>query len=190
MENQEATRELLEFFKALADGTRLRIVGLLAQSPHSVEELSGLLGLSASTVSHHLSRLAAAGLVSAQPEGHYYFYRLQTDSLHEKAARLLSEEALPRYSAEVDGDAYDRKVLKTFIDEEGRIIAFPAQEKKFLVLLRHVSGAFECGKRYTEKEVNEILLGFNEDSALLRRSLVDFGLMKRRGGGGEYWREE
>ena len=51
------------FFKALADGTRLKIIGLLAQHAYSVEELAALLNLRPSTISHHLSRLAAAGLV-------------------------------------------------------------------------------------------------------------------------------
>jgi hypothetical protein len=47
---------------------------------------------------------------------------------------------------------------------------------------------FEPGARYPEKQVNEILSRFNEDTARLRRNLVDFKLMARQGGGGEYWR--
>ena len=70
-------------------------------------------------------------------------------------------------------DAYDRKVLETFTDAEGRIKQFPAQRKKFEVLVRHVLKAFEHGVRYTEKQVNEILSRYNEDTAYLRRSLVD-----------------
>jgi hypothetical protein len=61
---------------------------------------------------------------------------------------------------------------------------------KFLVLLRYVLKAFEPGKRYSEKQVNEMLAGFNEDTAWLRRSLVDYKFMARQGGGGEYWRLE
>ncbi|MCE7861844.1 MAG: DUF2087 domain-containing protein, partial [Chloroflexi bacterium CFX2] len=41
---------------------------------------------------------------------------------------------------------------------------------------------------YSEKRVNEILSGYHEDTATLRRELVGAGLMKREGGGGEYWR--
>ncbi|MBV5332192.1 DUF2087 domain-containing protein, partial [bacterium] len=91
-------------------------------------------------------------------------------------------------SGQVDLDAYRRKVLKAFTDIEGRITAFPAQEKKFLVLLRHVLQDFEFDKRYTEKQVNEILSNHNEDTALLRRSLVEYHFMARQGGGGEYGR--
>ena len=61
---------LLTFFKSLADANRLRIVGLLAHRPHTVEELAEVLALRPSTVSHHLSRLSAAELVSATVQGH------------------------------------------------------------------------------------------------------------------------
>ena len=57
-------------------------------------------------------------------------------------------------------DGFDKKVLAAFLDAEGRIKAFPAQEKKFLSILRHVVKSFEPGKRYSEKEVNEILSRF------------------------------
>jgi hypothetical protein len=49
---------------------------------------------------------------------------------------------------------------------------------------------FEPGIRYTEKQVNEILAHYNEDTAFLRRSLVEYKLMDRQGGGGEYWRTQ
>lgn len=189
MDEEETTSNpLLDFFKALADENRLKIVGLLAQEPRTVEQLASLLGLYASTTSHHLARLAKAGLVSARADGHYYVYSLETEKLRAMARELLNEEALPKLSQEVDVDAYDRKVLSNFTDEEGRITAFPAQEKKFLVLLRYTLKAFEPDVRYTEKQVNEILSRFNEDTALLRRSLVEYKMMAREGGGGSYWR--
>ncbi len=49
------SEELVAFFKVLSDANRLKIIGLLAHQPYSVEELAALLGLKASTVSHHLS---------------------------------------------------------------------------------------------------------------------------------------
>ncbi|OGO27225.1 MAG: ArsR family transcriptional regulator [Chloroflexi bacterium RBG_16_54_18] len=190
MDAPSTSEELLNFFKALADANRLKIVGLLAQQPTTVEGLAEALGLGASTVSHHLSKLARAGLVSARTDGHYYIYSLQTDALRAMAQRLLSAEELPRLSEDADLDAGDRKVLANFLDADGRIKAFPAQEKKFQAILRHVVKAFEPGQRYTEKQVNEILARYNKDTAYLRRGLVDYRLMARQGGGGEYWRIE
>ena len=182
--------ELLGFFKALADASRLKIVGLLAQRPYTVEQLAALLDLGASTVSHHLSRLAKAGLVAARAEGYYNVYSLQTDVLGEMARRLLSKESLPKLADDVDLESFDRKVLTAFTEPDGRLKAFPAQEKKYLVLLHHVVKAFAPGTRYSEKQVNQILSHFHEDTARLRRDLVDYHLMAREGGGGEYWRVE
>jgi hypothetical protein len=88
----------------------------------------------------------------------------------------------------MDVDAYDRKVLATFSDANGRIKAFPVQEKKFLVILRHILEEFEIGMKYPEKRMNQILARYSADTATLRRSLVEHGFMAREGGGGTYWR--
>jgi predicted transcriptional regulator len=190
MNPSDTNEELLDFFKALADANRLKIVGLLAQQPLTVERLAAQLGLATSTTSHHLQMLAHVGLVSARPIGHYYEYSLQTDVLQKLAKRLLSRETLPHLSEAIDVDAYDRKVLEAFTRPDGSIITFPSQEKKFLVLLRHVLKAFEPGKRYTEKQVNEILSRYHEDTASLRRGLIEYSFMDRVDGGSEYWRLE
>jgi predicted transcriptional regulator len=182
--------EILEIFKALADPSRLKIIGLLAQKPAAVEELAANLGLGASTVSHHLSRLSRVGLTTARVDGYNNVYSLHLDALQEVAKRILSREQLAAFAGDVDVDSFDRKVLATFVDGDGRIRGFPVQQKKVRVLLRHVAQAFEPGVRYGEKELNDILLRYNEDTARLRRSLVEFGMMRREGGGGAYWRTE
>jgi predicted transcriptional regulator len=188
MVSENTVEELLKFFKALSDANRLKIVGLLAQEPASVEKLAEMLRLHPSTVSHHLSRLSKAGLVSAKAEGYYSIYRLEHKTLESMARRLLEQETLPSVTAEVDIDAYDRKVLQAFMTPEGRMKDFPAQQKKLEVVLKQVVQAFEIGKRYSEKEVNQILSSFHEDTARLRRNLVEVKLMTREGGGGDYWR--
>lgn len=188
MNEAKNTDELVNFFKALSDGNRLKIVGLLAQRSYNVEQLAAILNLSASTTSHHLARLAQAGLVEARADGHYYLYSLKVDHLHAMAQRLLVVEDVSSLSQDVDLDAFERKVLKSFTDEEGRITAFPSQEKKLLVLLRYVLKAFEPNRRYSEKQVNEILARYHDDTAFLRRHLIIYKLMAREGGGGEYWR--
>lgn len=188
METQDQENELLAFFKALADENRLKIIGVLAQKPSSVENIAAQIGLSMSTTSHHLARLARAGLVSARAEGHYYIYSLHTDALKSMSQRLLHDEQIRQLSQPVSDDAYDQKVLSNFLDSEGRIKSFPAQDKKLLAILRHAVKAFEPGLQYPEKRVNEILSRFNEDTAFLRRSLIEYKLMEREGGGGAYWR--
>ncbi|MGA9398125.1 MAG: metalloregulator ArsR/SmtB family transcription factor [Anaerolineaceae bacterium] len=157
MYDQDILSELLIFFKALSDENRLKIVGLLAQRPYSVENLADALSLSASTTSHHFSRLSQAGLVKIKVDGHHYYYSLEFDALKQSAQRLLQDDNLPRLSEDLHGDKFEQKVLAAFIDAEGKIKSFPAQDKKFLVILNYVFKAFEPGVKYTEKQMNEIL---------------------------------
>jgi hypothetical protein len=49
---------------------------------------------------------------------------------------------------------------------------------------------FQPGVRYSEKKVNQILSRYSDDTAQLRRSLVEFGLMNREGGGRDYGLQE
>ncbi len=182
--------ELLAFFKALSNANRLKIVALLAKEPLSVEEMAEILGLNSSTISHHLSKLTQVGLVTARPESYYNVYSLELRVLSDMAERLLSDDMLPIVAEDVDIDAYDRKVLNTFLDTNGRLTAFPAQQKKEEAILRHIVKVFAPGQRYSEKEVNAMLSQFNEDTARLRRDLVGLGFMQREGGGGAYWRME
>ncbi len=184
------TEELLTFYKALADANRLKIVGLLAQRSYSVEELAALLDLRPSTVSHHLAKLAEAGLVTARTESYYNVYRLEEKALEERTRRLLSRQDFTSAVADMDLDSYDRKVIADYTRRDGSLKSIPAQRKKLEAVLRYVVKEFQPGKRYSERKVNEILGRFHEDTATLRRELVGYHMMEREGGGGAYWRVE
>jgi predicted transcriptional regulator len=185
-----SSEELVTFFKALADANRLKIVGLLAQKPYSVEELAALVNLKPSTISHHLSKLADVGLVHARTESYYNVYQLDKEALDERARSLFTNADLNASIADVDLSAYDQKVVAAYTRKDGSLKIIPAQKKKMEAVLRYVVEGFEKGKRYSEKRVNEILKGYHTDTATLRRELVGFKLMQREGGGGEYWRVE
>ncbi len=178
--------QLLTFFKALADANRLKIVGLLSQHPYSVEQLAALLDLRPPTVSHHLKLLSEAGLVSARAESYYNVYQLEAGVLEQIARQLAMEDRLPSMAADVDLQAYDRKVLHDVLLPDGRLKTIPAQRKKREVVLRHILDDFQPGVRYTEQQVNEILARFHADTATLRRELVAYKLMARAAG--EYWK--
>jgi DNA-binding transcriptional ArsR family regulator len=83
MESQNAldtatATEYARWFRALADGTRVEIVSLLARAarPMSVGEIVGLVGVGQSTVSHHLKILAEARFVLVQRRGTASLYRI------------------------------------------------------------------------------------------------------------------
>lgn len=80
----EESERLAAGFKVLADPQRLRLLSLLAASRGQeacVCELTGPLGLSQPTVSHHLRLLHAAGLVQRERRGTYAYYRLDSERL-------------------------------------------------------------------------------------------------------------
>jgi hypothetical protein len=184
----EPSPELVQFFKALADENRLKIVGLLARESYSGEALAKLLDIKPATVSHHLARLAEAGLVTARMEGHAKLFSLRLDALHAMANRLLAHEAPPEATRDLDGAAYDRKVLSDFLRPDGTLQKIPAQQKKLLVVLRHLLKDFEPGRAYLEKEVNASLARAHPDTASLRRAMIEYKLMARAGG--KYWLRE
>jgi biotin operon repressor len=178
--------QLLTFFKALADANRLKIVGLLSQHPYSVEQLAALLDLRPPTVSHHLKLLSEAGLVTARAESYYNLYQLESAVLEQIASHLGAVDKLPSMAAEVDLEAYDRKVLRDVMLPDGKLKVIPAQRKKREVVLRHILNDFQPKVHYTEKQVNDILARFHDDTATLRREMIAYKMMGRAEG--EYWR--
>lgn len=89
------------------------------------------------------------------------------------------------FAAEGLADPWEQRVLSNFMGD-GRLRQIPARRNKRLVVLRWLAGHFRPGERYTEAQVNEIILRYHDDTAYLRRLMVDEELMQRYGG--VYWR--
>jgi predicted transcriptional regulator len=176
---------IVEHLKLLANETRLELLGLLASRERSVGELAEIVRLKEPTVSHHLSKLLAGGLVRMRADGTAHLYALETETLH-RVNRELSEldRAIEAPAAEA-ADAWERKVLRSFLDGD-RLTKIPEARKKRDVVLRWLVERFDAGRRYGEREVNETIQRHHPDSATLRRELVGARLMKREGG--VYWR--
>jgi hypothetical protein len=178
---------LVRLLKALADETRLRLLGLLAARERSVEELATLLDLKAPTVSHHLAMLKELHLVEMRAEGNTHLYALNGETLRTLNRDLFTPERMASFVADTAEDAWGHKVLRDFFAGE-RLKEIPASRKKRRVILSWLSGRFERGRSYPEAEVNEILKRHHEDVASLRRELIGEQLMRREGG--VYWRTE
>ena len=185
-----SNNQMLNFFKAMADANRLKILGLLAQQDLTVEQISEMLKLRPSTVSHHLSKLSEVGLVSAKASSYYNIYHLENHALEDKAKQLLAKETLPTMASDINMDAYDQKVIADYSTSDGHLKTIPSQRKKLDVILRHVGRAFELDVKYSEYEVNQILKDYHADTSSLRRELIGMGILKRSAGGREYWLAE
>jgi hypothetical protein len=80
--------------------------------------------------------------------------------------------------------------LEVFRDSRGRLKAWPRKRRLQYAALGLIADAFDRGRDYTAAEVAEVLArehSFN-DPALLRRSLIEHGLMERTSDGARYWR--
>ncbi|HEY2051275.1 MAG TPA: metalloregulator ArsR/SmtB family transcription factor [Caulobacteraceae bacterium] len=179
------TETLLAFFKALAHESRLRIVGLLAQREHSVQELAALLHLKEPTVSHHLAMLKEQGLVTVRAEGTTRWHALDTAALETLSRRVLeTQHATPTPRS---ADEEEARVLAAFVDADERLREIPVNRGKRVIVLRWLMQMFEEDRRYSEAEINAYLKSrYPPDWARLRRELVDHRMMERDAG--IYWR--
>ncbi|MEX2582948.1 MAG: metalloregulator ArsR/SmtB family transcription factor [Gemmatimonadota bacterium] len=175
----------LDYLKLLANETRLKLLGLLADRERSVGELAEILSLKEPTISHHLSKLSGAELVRMRADGTVHLYRLNVDTLNLLGRELFTPERVVSLGGHAGAGAWESSVLETYL-REGRLSKIPGTRRKRDVVLRWLAERFEAGRRYPEREVNEIIGGIHPDFATLRRELIGAKLMERADG--EYWR--
>ena len=163
----------------LADPARRRVVAALVLEADTREGLVGRTGLSTREVVEALVRLQAAGLVVEGGDGSL----VVLEQAFAEASRALPRPA--RVSERPDAPADRRRVLDGSI-RDGRLVRMPAKRSHRLILLEEVVQRFAVGRHYTEREVNAALALLDDDTATLRRYLVDEGLLDRKDG--RYWR--
>jgi hypothetical protein len=171
--------------KAMADATRLRILGILAAGEQNVSRLAMQLELREPTVSHHLAKLAEAGLVTMRGEGTQHFYALDAAALRTLGKEVLSPAKVALIAEGITEEAWEKKVLRSFLKGE-TLTKIPDTRKKRDVILKWLITKFDDGQVYPEKEVNAILKRHHEDVATLRRELVMARLLKRENS--IYWK--
>ncbi|MEA5141990.1 MAG: DUF2087 domain-containing protein [Oscillibacter sp.] len=82
--------------------------------------------------------------------------------------------------------------VKQFLDSSGKITQLPQKQKARQAVLEYLTGKFVLGRMYSEREVNGICSQWHTfgDYFLLRRELVDHGLLCRERDGSRYWRAQ
>lgn len=80
-----------QVFKALGDPTRVRLLSLIATSPDGeacICDLTGPVGLSQPTVSHHMKQLSDAGLVTREQRGKWAHFRVVSSAIDDLIGAL------------------------------------------------------------------------------------------------------
>jgi hypothetical protein len=155
----------------LADEHRLRVFAAVALGARSVAEVAKRSGLDEAEVQSALPRLVGTGLLT-QGDG----LQVSLEALG-AAARRRPE----RSRGAADATADEQRVLRNFV-VDGRLVRLPARHAQKQVVLGYVARRFEESRSYEEREVNEVLRDFHDDTASLRRYLVDEGLLEREAG--------
>jgi len=167
------TLDAVTLFKALGDESRLAIVRMLLEGESYVELIASRLLLSSATVSHHLKKLEAAGVVHCHRTQFYMIYTLRREILDESLLHLIG--TLP---AQDDDTKYREAIIETFFDC-GRLKNLPAQRKKREIVLQHILDLLDEKDCYTETEINAHIEKFHEDYCTIRREMIAFGLLCR-----------
>jgi len=106
-----------QYFRALADETRLRCITLLSEHDElCVCEFTHALGLPQPKVSHHLGNLRKAGLVADRKAGLWVYYRIHPDLPAWARAVIAETTAGVRSQLPFAGD---RQALETMPNRPG-----------------------------------------------------------------------
>lgn len=174
--------EAINLFKCLSDKSRLQILKSLAVEDMYVERLAERLGLTPSTVSFHLKKLADAGAVTSCKSQYYTMYSLKRDVFETSILEILQKESdEAQIQAQRDAE-YRKKVIDTFF-EYGKLKSIPAQRKKERIVLEEILQSFAFDRLYSEKEVNLIIADFHDDFCTLRRDMIGERLLERNADG-------
>ena len=180
-EAPESLDDLVAVLKAVADPTRLRLLGLIVDRARCGQDLASALGISAPTVSHHLQVLREAGLLEETREGPYRFYSLDLSALRGAAKSLSSKKSVQSFANAAAMPESERKVLRTFFDGP-RLVAFPARRKKRLIVFEEVLRRLPRRKEYGERELSRFIEAIHPDYCTIRRELVMNKYMERERG--------
>lgn len=135
--------------KALGSGRRAEIIDVLAQGERSVEDIAGEIAQSVANTSHHLRKLANAGLLKSRRDGQRIIYRLASDRVAELWEALREVAVTHVVEVDVLADEYlgDRAEVEEVTADEladrleaGRVIVLdvrPVSEYE----AGHIAGA-------------------------------------------------
>lgn len=80
--DEKIERDVAELFKAFSNPTRIKILFALKHQKLTVSEISELLSMSQSAISHQLHELKLARLVTFEKQGRKVIYQLDDDHIH------------------------------------------------------------------------------------------------------------
>ncbi|MFK7800397.1 MAG: metalloregulator ArsR/SmtB family transcription factor [Anaerolineae bacterium] len=186
--------EVTRIATALADDARLQILEMLAAfGPMRSQEMIEKLGVSQPTVSRQLKQLKNTQFISEKRDGDASkIFELNPNRLGEVMFMLQTLLSKANARMVLNDVRLDQPAeLRKFLNEAGQVHRYPNKLNLQKLVIEYLAPKFEIGKKYSEKEVNELLGQWHtyKDPARLRRDLVDYDYLQRTADGSAYWRE-
>ncbi|GIP36520.1 metalloregulator ArsR/SmtB family transcription factor [Paenibacillus sp. J2TS4] len=177
--------KVVNYHKALADPTRVKILILLAEGELNGQVLAEKLGVSPATITHHATKLREASLINERRDKNTIFFSLNHYFI--KSNATASVDLIYKNTKLLGGvEGMDDKnkrlkesVIKNFFTSEGKLRHLPVQLKKKLIVLENLISRLDKGRKYTEKEINEFIMNFHDDFATIRREFIMHQFMFR-----------
>jgi hypothetical protein len=178
--------KVVEYHKALADPTRIRMLILLADGEASGQLLAQELSVTPATITHHATKLRQAGLINERRDKNTIYFTLNDYMLRSNAAAAVELITRNQPTAEGDiampeqaNDKFRASTLRNFFTADGKLKHLPSQLKKKLIVLEHMVSRLTKGQKYTEKEINAFIQGYHADYATIRREFIMHQFMYR-----------
>jgi len=174
--------KIVNYHKALADPTRLRLLLLLSQGEMHGQALAEKLNLSQPTVTHHAAKLREAALIKERRDKNTVYFKLNPEFISsgaEASLQFIFSKGARNMEEKSHENSLKESVLRNFFSKDGRLRQIPAQYKKKLIALQFMVEKLEPGVVYSEKEINEFIKQFHEDFATIRREFIMHQFMYR-----------
>jgi len=174
--------KIVNYHKALADPTRLRLLLLLSQGEMHGQALAEKLNLSQPTVTHHAAKLREAALIKERRDKNTVYFKLNPEFISsgaEASLQFIFSKGARNMEEKSPENSLKESVLRNFFAKDGRLRQIPAQYKKKLIALQYMVEKLQPGVVYTEKEINEFIKQFHEDFATIRREFIMHQFMYR-----------
>ena len=69
--------------------------------------------------------------------------------------------------------------IDQFFDADGALISIPVKSAKKIAVLRHIAKDLDSTTKYPEKELNAIITKYHDDTAAIRRHMIEYGILER-----------
>ncbi len=69
--------------------------------------------------------------------------------------------------------------IEQFFRPDGTLISITAKSGKRIAVLEHIASELSPGTKYPEKELNSVIAKYHDDTAAIRRYMIEYGILDR-----------